>query len=523
MKGSTYKRCKCRDADGKELGAKCPKLRRSNGTWNPKHGRWYFQLELEAGPGGKRRTLRRGSWAIEDDALDELEHEKERARKGVDVTKKLLTGDYLDKWIKGKKKTRANTNRGYESIIRVHLKPHLGHIELGKLRVDHVSAMFDAIDAENKRIIEANADRARLREVAKAAGLARDRKSRKAALEAIEQLPPWKRPTGPATKQRIRDCLRNALNDAMPQGGVSVNVATMVELEAAPRPKPLVWTAERTAEWRRAYEQRVSEAREAAGGRNVDLFKIWLSIPGPSEVMVWTPAQTGAFLDHATSHRLYAAYHLIAFTGLRRGETCGLGWPDVDLDALSLAVRTQLVQLGWEVQEGQPKTSASDATVALDATTGAVLRAHRKQQLADQLAWGEAWQRSGKVFATEDGAALHPATLTAQFERLAFTAGLPPIRLHDLRHGAATLALAAGVDMKVISAMLRHSSMTITADTYTSILPDVAREAAEAVAAMVPRAATGEGSTGTLGLPSGSHAPKAQPGKIVNSEFSQVR
>lgn len=66
-------------------------------------------------------------------------------------------------------------------------------------------------------------------------------------------------------------------------------------------------------------------------------------------------------------------------------------------------------------------------------------------------------------------------------------AGLPPIRLHDLRYGAATLALAAGVDMKAVSAMLRHSSITITADTYTSVLPQVARAAADATARMVPR------------------------------------
>jgi integrase len=153
----------------------------------------------------------------------------------------------------------------------------------------------------------------------------------------------------------------------------------------------------------------------------------------------------------------------------------------------TLTVRTSRVQLGWKVEEGQPKTDDSEAPVALDLTTVAVLRMHRRQQAADQLSWGEAWQGSGKVFATEDGAALHPTILTTEFERLSFEAGLPPIRLHDLRHGAVTLALAAGVDTKVVSAMLRHSTVAITSDTYTSVLPDVARRAAEAVAAMVPR------------------------------------
>jgi integrase len=111
--------------------------------------------------------------------------------------------------------------------------------------------------------------------------------------------------------------------------------------------------------------------------------------------------------------------------------------------------------------------------------------------------------------------ALHPSTLSKQFDRLSFEAGLPRIRLHDLRHGAATLALAAGVDMKVISAMLRHSSTGITADIYTSVLPDVARNAAEAVVAMVPRKTAG-GESGTFGLPSGSPARRSLITRVAN-------
>jgi integrase len=78
------------------------------------------------------------------------------------------------------------------------------------------------------------------------------------------------------------------------------------------------------------------------------------------------------------------------------------------------------------------------------------------------------------------------AAVTATFEQIAYLAGLPPIRLHDLRHGAATLALAAGVDIKIVQDMLGHSSRAITSDTYTTVLPEVARAAAEAAAALIP-------------------------------------
>ena len=83
---------------------------------------------------------------------------------------------------------------------------------------------------------------------------------------------------------------------------------------------------------------------------------------------------------------------------------------------------------------------------------------------------------------------MHPDYVTRHFERLVRAADLPPIRLHDLRHGAATLALASGTHLKVVSEMLGHSTITITADTYTSVLPAVARAAAEATSALVPRA-----------------------------------
>jgi hypothetical protein len=88
------------------------------------------------------------------------------------------------------------------------------------------------------------------------------------------------------------------------------------------------------------------------------------------------------------------------------------------------------------------------------------------------------------------GSPMHPADVTARFQELVRQAGLPPIRLHDLRHGAATLALTAGADMKVVQAMLRHSSITVTSDIYTTVLPEVALAAAEATAKIVPRTAT---------------------------------
>ncbi len=141
-----------------------------------------------------------------------------------------------------------------------------------------------------------------------------------------------------------------------------------------------------------------------------------------------------------------------------------------------------------------------------------MLRAHKARQAAERLAWGPAWVESGLVFAREDGSALHPEFVTRHFEMLARHAGLPPIRLHDLRHGAATLALAGGADLKTVSEMLGHSSITITADTYASVLPEVARRAAEGAARLVPRRQSADPrQPGPISVPSGPEDDSGPP------------
>jgi integrase len=134
-----------------------------------------------------------------------------------------------------------------------------------------------------------------------------------------------------------------------------------------------------------------------------------------------------------------------------------------------------------------PKTDDSEAAVTLDAETVTVLRAHRTRQRRERLKAGAAWSDTGLVFTTDTGGQLHPADVTDHFHHLTAQAGLPPIRLHDLRHGTATMGLAAGVQMKVISRRLRHSSPSFTSKFYGDVLPELTHAAAEATAALVPR------------------------------------
>ena len=138
---------------------------------------------------------------------------------------------------------------------------------------------------------------------------------------------------------------------------------------------------------------------------------------------------------------------------------------------------------------GRPKTaSGEDRTVELDGGVVGVLMAHRLQQDAERATWGAAYSDHGLVFAREDGTPIAPERVTKRFAQLVSAAGLRPIRLHDLRHGQASLMLAAGVPIAVVSKRLGHSTISLTSDTYSHLLQGVGRDAAERAAALVPRA-----------------------------------
>jgi integrase len=451
-----FKRCGCTEiVDGKrrQLGGKCPKLRRADGTWNPRHGTWTYAME-GPGKGGKRKPIVRGGFDTAKEAQQALDEARARLKHGIVVNDRMTVGRYLDEWLAAKGDIRPSTLRGYQQHIKKYLRPGLGHLRLAEVRLVHVAECLAEVSSSD------------------------------------------------ANRQRVRATLRAAFNDAIREGLILINPAALVKLPSGARPKGLVWTPARVQRWEEAVERLAATDADDPARALLET-----AAQPPSAVMVWTPAQLGTFLDAADRDLLYALFHLIAHRGLRRGESCGLAWTDVDLDAARLTVRQQIVQLGWGTYEDKPKSDAGDREVALDAGTVAALRAHRRRQIASRLRWGPAWVDSGKVFTREDGSVLHPATVTDRFQALAAAAKLPPIRLHDLRHGAASLMLAAGVAPKVVQETLGHSSITLTLDTYTSVYDEVAAEAAEAAAALVPRAGTSAHTSHTQPEPGTTQGP----------------
>lgn len=204
------------------------------------------------------------------------------------------------------------------------------------------------------------------------------------------------------------------------------------------------------------------------------------------ETQYWEPAELACFLDHVSGTRLEAAWRLAGMTGMRRGEILGLRWRDVDLDAARISVRHAVVSVGYAVLESTPKTHQA-RVIDLDPETVAVLREHRSKQQIERDQWGLDYRDNDLVIARENGEPIHPHSLSQAFERLVRRAFLRRIRLHDLRHTHATIALKAGVPVKVISERLGHESPAFTLKQYAHVIPGMQAEAAAEIARLVAR------------------------------------
>ncbi len=172
-------------------------------------------------------------------------------------------------------------------------------------------------------------------------------------------------------------------------------------------------------------------------------------------------------------------WQLFVTTGMRRSEMAALRWDHVDLEAAMLSVVRGAVEDGGKVYEKEfPKSSSSRRAVELAPADVDVLDLHRKLQEEEAKAAQEAWRHKGHVFTSPVGGRLYPPDITKMFHALTDAAGLPRIRLHDLRHTHATLLLKAGEVTKVVTERLGHSTTAYTQDAYQHVLPGMQRDAA---------------------------------------------
>ncbi len=210
--------------------------------------------------------------------------------------------------------------------------------------------------------------------------------------------------------------------------------------------------------------------------------------PNYREMKILAPTDWRRLRDHLTSRESHwtPLFTLAITSGLRRSELAGLRWGDLDEEAGILTVRRAVHKL----QPGQfivrkPKTARSRRAVALDQGTLATLAVHRAA--ADNVAGmvGRAVQPVDYIFARGDGTPWPPEAFSLAWRRLTASLGIRGVRFHDLRHSAASLMLAGGVPVQLVSARLGHASAGFTLNTYAHALPGAQVEAAEKLAAIL--------------------------------------
>lgn len=426
---------------------------------------WGYVVDLGNDPTtGKRRQERKRGFRTKAEAVAALDERLAEVRTGVvAVDQRLTLGKYLEQWLAAKELAgiRPTTLRSYRQHVESYIVPAIGSVRLRDLRATHVEHLMTML-AKPPRV------------PGKGSTIGKGQRRNPKPLSA-------------ATQRRIHATLRSALTSAKRKHLVSFNAAADMELPKAARPK----------------------------------------------VKPWEANDLGAFLDHAQKDRMAPLFEMIAMSGLRRGEAAGVRWDDINFEQARIVVRQQLVEVDGtgivcpfcggqhrQFRFGPPKTASGEARIVdLDSGTLGVLMAQRLTQEAERAQWGEAYDDHGLVFAREDGSPIPPSDVTDRFHALSDEAGLRRIRLHDLRHGQASLMLAAGVPIAVVSKRLGHSSIALTADTYSHLLGGVGAQAAEAAASLVPRAGrdrvdaacdqsvTTEASGDDKGDPLGSESP----------------
>ena len=201
------------------------------------------------------------------------------------------------------------------------------------------------------------------------------------------------------------------------------------------------------------------------------------------EMQALSPDDAAKFLEAAKDDRWGIVFALALMTGMRPEEYLGLQWKDIDFDQGIVTIQRTLVWRrkggGWYF--GEPKTNRSRRNIPIPFSLVSALRDHKRYQAEQRMKAGPNYHALELVFATPDGGPLMPQNLYRRhFKPILKRAGLSPtIRMYDLRHSCATLLLAADINPKVVSERLGHSTVTLTLDVYSHVLPSMQKEATD--------------------------------------------
>jgi integrase len=424
--------------------------RRGQGTVYQRGNKWAFAFDGPPHPlTGERQKIRKSGFASEDAAWAGMQEARAALATETYVKpSKAKVSDFFEAWFPYvRTTTEPTTAANYEVLARAYVLPMIGRRPIQEIMPSVVAALYNHLLAEGRRRRDTNWDMYRVWQDARAAK--REIRPREiadkvgvtyaAARKAVQRYEAGRLPAkpdpglSPKTVKTVHIMLSSAMATAVRWKYLSVNPTEGVK-------PPSV--AKRTHS-------------------------------------TWSPKELSRFLEVARTDRLYGLWVLVASTGMRRSELCGLQLSALDLEARTARMTTTRVIAGGKASNGSGKSPGSRRQLALDRFTTQVLREHMRRLREEKEAFGHVYQDHGLVFCWEDGRPIYPDTITERFNRLVELAQLPLIRLHDVRHSYATIALRSGVHPKIVSTRLGHATVAFTLDTYSADVPDLDQQAAE--------------------------------------------
>lgn len=442
-----------------------------------RRGSTYTYYVYVTGPDGRREQHSKGGFK----SLREAEAARVAAAHALDTgtyvkAERVTLASFLtDEWLPSRQPPvlEESTWRSYERNLRLHVIPFIGSIPLQKLSPVDLNRLYRQLLESGRRT--PGPPRRRSNEVRERAAELRADGARFSAI--ADQL----RVEFPNEIAFTKDAVA-----AMVRRGTTSAPAAETTRGMAPRTVRYIHTIVHAAlkdalRWNRVVRNVADAASPPSSGGS-----------RASRPKAWDADELRSFLDYSGNSQYLPAWLFLATSGCRRGECLGLRWSDVDLDGATAIIARQVTALDHRVIVKElPKTKQAHL-IRLDEGTVAMIRRVRAEQAEAKLRLGPGYRDEDYVFCRFDGSPFHPERFSREFDRKQeyFNRDhpdrrLPPITLHGLRHTWATLALGAGIDIKIVSERLNHSSTNITREIYTHVMPPMQSDAAERVARLI--------------------------------------
>lgn len=399
-----------------------------------KDSRWVGVIDLGWQNGKRRRKYVYGS--TQESVVDRMADERKNAKDGTLVLDERQTvAVFLQHWLEecARPKVRPNTLRRYKDLIRLHIKPEIGHVPLAKLTPQQVQSFLN-------------------------------RKCGSAPVSTARNGRPAPSGLSPRSVQHCHAVLRTALGRALRWGLVARNVATLVSPPRAPHKEVRPFSPEEARQFLDATQ----------GNRLEALYTVALACglrQGEALGLRWQDVDVDAG-TLTVRHQLQRVPRPAAES-------------EIQAESKGLSPAMPKKPKKTEVQLVEPKSRRSRRTIALPEIVVKALRAHRIRQLQDRLLAGAHWHDTRFVFTTTIGTPLDARNVQDRFKAVLRGAGLRPQRFHDLRHGAASLLLAQGVPARGVMEILGHSQIGITLNLYSHVMPELLRDAAQKMDAIL--------------------------------------